>query len=114
MKNSSSKSCLVLTTKNLDTSSYCDNTTSQNLSEKTDALIRKLNDFQKRALQKNEIKAKAHRRFIVGFREVKNHLIIKKLKLVIIATDCEKCDIEGKIIFIYFLNILREIHFQEE
>ncbi|KAL5291629.1 SECISBP2L family protein [Megaselia abdita] len=77
--------------------SYCDNTTSSLLSQQTEDLLRKLNEFQRRALQKNEIKAKAHKRFVIGFREVKNHLLVKKLKLVIIATDCEKCDIEGGI-----------------
>lgn len=69
---------------------YCDNTTSTKLKELTDKLLRDLNRFQIRAFTQNEIKARAHRRFIVGFREVKNLIQIdNKVKLVIIAPDCE-------------------------
>lgn len=76
---------------------YCDNTTSQELSESVDKLLRKLNFFQKRAYQLNNIKAKSHRRIVVGFREVLVHQKINKIKGVIIATDCEKCDFEDGI-----------------
>ncbi|CAD7002794.1 unnamed protein product [Ceratitis capitata] len=56
----------------------------------TEQLLRELDRFQKRALTLNAIKAHAHRRFVVGFREAKNFLLINKVKLIIIATDCEK------------------------
>ncbi|XP_055373504.1 selenocysteine insertion sequence-binding protein 2 [Condylostylus longicornis] len=72
--------------------SYCDNLTSSVLRKLTEDLIRKIYVFQKRAYQKNEIKAKAHRRYVMGFKETKRGLSIGKVKLVIIAPDCEQCD----------------------
>ncbi|XP_004525219.1 selenocysteine insertion sequence-binding protein 2-like [Ceratitis capitata] len=70
--------------------SYCDNCTTPILAQLTEQLLRELDRFQKRALTLNAIKAHAHRRFVVGFREAKNFLLINKVKLIIIATDCEK------------------------
>lgn len=64
-------------------------------------LLRELNRFQRRAYAQNEIKARAHRRFVVGFREVQNYLRINKVKLVIIATDCEHNEGEGSFINIF-------------
>lgn len=55
-------------------------------------MLRELNRFQRRAHAKNEVKARAHRRFVVGFRQVQNYLQINKVRLVIVATDCEKCE----------------------
>ncbi|XP_054084402.1 selenocysteine insertion sequence-binding protein 2 [Zeugodacus cucurbitae] len=72
--------------------SYCDNCTTPLLIELTEQLIRELDRFQKRAVAQNAIKAHAHRRFVVGFREANNFLLVKKVKLIIIAPDCEKCD----------------------
>lgn len=63
-------------------------------------LIRELNHFQRRAYAQNEIKARAHRRFVVGFRQVQNYLRINKIKLVIIATDCEHNEGDGNDIII--------------
>ncbi|XP_055843588.1 selenocysteine insertion sequence-binding protein 2 [Episyrphus balteatus] len=73
---------------------YCDNTTSQELSNLVDTLLRKLNHFQKRAFQLNNFKGKSRRRIVIGFREVQVQMKIDKMKCVIIATDCEKCDFE--------------------
>lgn len=36
------------------------------------------------------VKAKANRRYVVGFKEVKKYLVVKKLKLLIISTDMEQ------------------------
>uniref|UniRef100_A0A1B0AKK4 Ribosomal protein eL8/eL30/eS12/Gadd45 domain-containing protein n=1 Tax=Glossina palpalis gambiensis TaxID=67801 RepID=A0A1B0AKK4_9MUSC len=68
---------------------YCDNCTTTQLVQLTDQLLRELNHFQRRAYAIHELKAKAHRRFVVGFREVQSFLRIKKIKLVLIATDCD-------------------------
>uniref|UniRef100_A0A034W5J8 Selenocysteine insertion sequence-binding protein 2 n=1 Tax=Bactrocera dorsalis TaxID=27457 RepID=A0A034W5J8_BACDO len=72
--------------------SYCDNCTTPLLKELTEQLLRELDRFQKRAVAQNAIKAHAHRRFVVGFREANNFLLVNKVKLIIIAPDCEKCD----------------------
>ncbi|XP_065360707.1 selenocysteine insertion sequence-binding protein 2 [Calliphora vicina] len=68
---------------------YCNCCTTSDLKQYCEQLIRELNHFQRRAYAQNEIKARAHRRFVVGFRQVQNYLRINKIKLVIIATDCE-------------------------
>lgn len=61
-------------------------------------LIRELNHFQRRAYALNEIKARAHKRFVVGFRQVQTYLNIQnKIKFVIIATDCEHNEGEGNL-----------------
>lgn len=36
------------------------------------------------------MKAKANKRYVVGFKEVKKFLVVKRLKLVIIAPDLER------------------------
>lgn len=51
--------------------------------------------FQSRAYGNNEIKARAHPRFVVGFREALSRLRIKKVKLLILAPDCEECSAQG-------------------
>ncbi|XP_054734535.1 selenocysteine insertion sequence-binding protein 2 [Anastrepha obliqua] len=72
--------------------SYCDNCTTPLLAELSEKLLRELDRFHKRAISQNAIKAHAHRRFVVGFREAQCFLLVKKVKLVIIAPDCEICD----------------------
>ncbi|XP_055912381.1 selenocysteine insertion sequence-binding protein 2 [Eupeodes corollae] len=73
---------------------YCDNTTSEELNGVVETLLRKLNHFQKRAFKINNFKGKSRRRIVIGFREVQVQMKIEKIKCVIIATDCEKCDFE--------------------
>ena len=53
--------------------------------------------FQNRAYESNPIKARAQKRFVVGFKETQRQLAINKIKLLIIATDLEKCDEPGGI-----------------
>ena len=36
------------------------------------------------------VKAKANKRYVVGFKEVKKFLIVKRLKLIVIAPDLER------------------------
>lgn len=64
-------------------------------------LIRELNHFQRRAYAQNPIKARAHQRFVVGFRQVQSYLRINKVKLVVIATDCERNEGDGNNIILY-------------
>uniref|UniRef100_A0A1A9W743 Ribosomal protein eL8/eL30/eS12/Gadd45 domain-containing protein n=1 Tax=Glossina brevipalpis TaxID=37001 RepID=A0A1A9W743_9MUSC len=71
---------------------YCENCTTTQLIQLTDQLLRELNHFQRRAHAVKKIRAEAHRRFVIGFREVQNFLRIKKIKLVLIATDCDPCE----------------------
>ncbi|XP_017863339.1 PREDICTED: uncharacterized protein LOC108613992 [Drosophila arizonae] len=75
--------------------SYCDNCTTPRLKELTTQLLNDLDRFQKRAYAHNEIKARAHPRFVVGFRESLSRLRIYKVKLLILAPDCEICPIPG-------------------
>ncbi|EDW72782.1 uncharacterized protein Dwil_GK17193 [Drosophila willistoni] len=70
--------------------SYCDNCTRAQLKKLTTQLLKDLDRFQKRAYAANEIKARAHPRMALGFREAISHLNIRnKVKLLILATDCE-------------------------
>lgn len=43
-------------------------------------------------------RAKSHKRYVVGFKEVKKFLIVGRLKLVIIAPDLERNDEVDKIV----------------
>ncbi|KAM8708903.1 hypothetical protein ACLKA7_015813 [Drosophila subpalustris] len=75
--------------------SYCDNCTTKLLKELTTQLLNDLDRFQKRAYANNEIKARAHPRLVVGFREAMSRLRINKVKLLLLAPDCESCSGEG-------------------
>ncbi|XP_023173243.2 selenocysteine insertion sequence-binding protein 2 [Drosophila hydei] len=75
--------------------SYCDNCTTPRLKELTTQLLNDLDRFQKRAYAHNEIKARAHPRLVVGFRESLSRLRINKVKLLILAPDCENCPLPG-------------------
>ncbi|KAH8328328.1 hypothetical protein KR067_008118 [Drosophila pandora] len=77
--------------------SYCDNCTRPRLKDLTIQLLKELDRFQKRAFVKNEIKARAHPRLVLGFNEALANLRIKKVKLLLLATDCEKCPGENGI-----------------
>lgn len=76
--------------------SYCDNCTTPRLKDLTTQLLNDLDRFQKRAYAHNEIKARAHPRLVVGFRESLSRLRINKVKLLILAPDCEICPAPGK------------------
>lgn len=69
--------------------SYCDHANHPEIREHAEKLLSDLFRFQDRAFEKNEIKARAHRRFVVGFKEVERSLNVNKVKLLFIATDLE-------------------------
>ena len=52
--------------------------------------------FQDKQFNKDPVKAKARRRYVVGLREVKKFLVVKKVRLVVIAPDLENVDGKGK------------------
>lgn len=74
----------------------------------TKRFLTELNFFQNRAFKCNAIKAGAHRRFVIGFRETKNFLSIKAARLLIIATDCEEDNvaIKGILPKFYYLHFI--------
>lgn len=69
--------------------SYCDHANIPDIRVHAEKLLGDLFRFQDRAYDKNQIKARAHRRYIVGFKEVERSMEINKVKLLIIATDLE-------------------------
>ncbi|XP_017018430.1 selenocysteine insertion sequence-binding protein 2 [Drosophila kikkawai] len=71
--------------------SYCDNCTRPRLKQLAIQLLKDLDRFQKRAFAKNEIKARAHPRLVLGIREALARLRIRKVRLLLMATDCEIC-----------------------
>lgn len=79
----------------LSSSRYCDNQTSAELSSLTEALLRDVFRFQDRAYNKNEVKARSQKRFVVGFKEAMRQLDIGKVKLLIIAPDLEQSSEAG-------------------
>lgn len=68
---------------------YCDHANSPEIRTHADALLQDLFRFQDRAYDKNQIKARANRRYVVGFKEVQRSLEVNKVKLLLIATDLE-------------------------
>lgn len=74
--------------------SYCNNIITSQLCDATENLLRDLFKFQDRAFAKNQIKARAHKRFVVGFKETQRQLHIDKLKLLIVAPDLEPTSTE--------------------
>lgn len=69
--------------------SYCNNKITPELCEVTENLLQDIFKFQDRAYNRNQIKARAHKRFVVGFKETQRQLQIDKIKLLLIAPDLE-------------------------
>ncbi len=44
---------------------------------------------------KDPVKAKARRRYVVGLREVKKFLVVKKVSLLVLAPDLERSEAKG-------------------
>ncbi len=59
--------------------SYCDHTLSADLDAIVTQLLRDVVRFQDNAHAKDPVKAKARRRYVIGFREVKKFLVVKKV-----------------------------------
>ncbi|GAB0093047.1 hypothetical protein DMENIID0001_080990 [Sergentomyia squamirostris] len=74
---------------------YCDHFTEDALCSRVESILQDLFRFQDRAFQRNEIKARAKRRYVVGFKEANRMLDINKVKLLIVATDLERSPGEG-------------------
>lgn len=68
---------------------YCDHLLDPELAQLTEQILKDLFRFQCRAFQANQTKARAHKRYVVGFKEVFRQLEVNKLKLVLVAPDCE-------------------------
>lgn len=69
---------------------YCDHFLTPKIKELSITVIKDLFRFQENKFQQNPIKAKANRRYVVGFKEVKKFLVVEKLKLIFIAPDLER------------------------
>ena len=76
--------------------SYCDHDLSKELDDVCKTLLQDVVRFQDRQYNKDPVKAKARRRYIVGLREVKKFLVVKKVRLVVIAPDLENVEGKGK------------------
>uniref|UniRef100_A0A1B0CM61 Putative ribosomal protein l7ae/l30e/s12e/gadd45 family n=1 Tax=Lutzomyia longipalpis TaxID=7200 RepID=A0A1B0CM61_LUTLO len=74
---------------------YCDHFTEEDLCGRVEAILQDLFRFQDRAFHRNEIKARAKRRYVVGFKEANRMLDVNKVKLLIVATDLERSPGEG-------------------
>lgn len=68
---------------------YCENKYSQELDDAVKALIKGVVYLQDRAHAADPIKARAKQRHVAGLREVKKYLLLKKIKMVILAPDLE-------------------------
>lgn len=87
---------------------YCNHFTTQEIKKYTELVLKDLFKFQENKFQQNPgnpfkncfncslsvmsiaVKAKANKRYVVGFKEVRKFLVVKRLKLVIIAPDLER------------------------
>ncbi|CAG9804975.1 unnamed protein product [Chironomus riparius] len=69
---------------------YCDHFCTQDIKHYSEIVIKDLFRYQENKFQQNPIKAKANRRYVVGFKEVKKFLNVERLKLIFIAPDLEK------------------------
>jgi len=68
---------------------------SKTLDESTQRLLADLVRFQDQQHAKDPVKAKARRRYVVGLREAKKFLTVKKVQLLILAPDLEKIEATG-------------------
>uniref|UniRef100_A0A1B0DF05 Ribosomal protein eL8/eL30/eS12/Gadd45 domain-containing protein n=1 Tax=Phlebotomus papatasi TaxID=29031 RepID=A0A1B0DF05_PHLPP len=74
---------------------YCDHFTEEDLCSRVESILQDLFRFQDLAFHRSEIKARAKRRYVVGFKEANRMLDINKVKLLIVATDLERSPGEG-------------------
>lgn len=75
---------------------YCNHLPSPTLRKLSIDLIKQVVRFQERLFKSDPIKGRAHRRYIVGFNEIKKHLPVKnKVKLLFVAPDLECVPVSG-------------------
>lgn len=69
------------------------------MSEELDNLVKSLVQdivrFQDRQFAKDPVKAKAKKRYVVGLREIKKFLQVKKITLLLLAPDVETVKLKG-------------------
>ena len=75
--------------------SYCDHDLSNELDETVKCFIQDLVRFQDRQFAKDPIKAKAKKRYVVGLREIKKFLQVRKISILILAPDVEPVKVKG-------------------
>ena len=73
---------------------YCTHSRSTALDKVVATFLAELNRFQLAALQRNALKAKARKRYVLGFNEVMKKLKVQKVKVVIVAPDLEPNNLE--------------------
>ncbi|KAL0269912.1 UNVERIFIED_CONTAM: hypothetical protein PYX00_007491 [Menopon gallinae] len=71
---------------------YCDNKYSPDLDDAVKVLIKGIVSLQDRAHAADPIKARAKHRHVTGLREVRKYLMLKKIKMLILAPDLEAQD----------------------
>ena len=74
---------------------YCDHDLSNELDETAKCLIQDLVRFQDRQFAKDPIKAKAKKRYVVGLREIKKFLQVRKISILLLAPDVEPVKVKG-------------------
>jgi hypothetical protein len=75
--------------------SYCDHDLSGELDLSVIALIQDLVRFQDRQFAKDPMKAKSKKRYVVGLREIKKFLQVKKITILLLAPDVEPVTAKG-------------------
>ena len=65
------------------------------MDELVNVLVKDLVRFQDRQHAENPIKAKARRRYVVGLREIKKFLQVKKVTMLLLAPDVEPVQSKG-------------------
>ncbi|XP_046658749.1 selenocysteine insertion sequence-binding protein 2 isoform X2 [Homalodisca vitripennis] len=82
---------MVMKVKNqLYQNKYCTNCLSEELTANVCALLEKVAQFQDRTFAQNPIKANAKRRYVAGINQTNKYLLVKKVRLLVIAPDLEK------------------------
>ncbi|XP_021940353.1 selenocysteine insertion sequence-binding protein 2 isoform X2 [Zootermopsis nevadensis] len=76
---------------------YCDNSLTVPLNSAVKLLLKDIVKFQDRQYHRDPVKAFAKRRYVLGFREAKKHLQLKRLKLIVVAPDLEVAKVKGGI-----------------
>lgn len=66
---------------------YCDHIVTEDLNLLVKSFLSDVVRFQEQSYKRDPIKGNAKRRYIVGLREVRKFIIVKKIKLIIIAPD---------------------------
>ena len=75
---------------------YCDHILSPELDQLAVQLLDDLVRFQDRQHSKDPIKAKTKRRYVVGMREIKKFLAIKKIDVLLLAPGNQLAWLEGR------------------